>query len=42
VTSGAADLLDGATVMLMLAEGGPDRRLSIASTCGGGDHEVLQ
>ena len=36
VTSGAADLLDGSTVVLMLAEGGPDRRLSIASTYGEG------
>jgi diguanylate cyclase (GGDEF)-like protein len=36
VTSGAADLLGGATVALMLAEGGPDRRLSVASTCGDG------
>jgi diguanylate cyclase (GGDEF)-like protein len=35
VTSGAAELLDGATVALLLAEGGPDRRLSISSTCGG-------
>jgi len=34
VTSGACELLDGATVALMLAEGGPNRRLSIASTCG--------
>ncbi|HEY0000964.1 MAG TPA: EAL domain-containing protein [Actinoplanes sp.] len=34
VTSGAAELLDGATVELMLAEGGPDRRLSVASTWG--------
>jgi diguanylate cyclase (GGDEF)-like protein len=36
VTSGAADLLDGSTVVLMLAEGGPDRRLTVASTYGGG------
>jgi diguanylate cyclase (GGDEF)-like protein len=36
VTSGAADLLDGSTVVLMLAEGGPDRRLTIASTYGDG------
>ncbi|MET0416905.1 MAG: EAL domain-containing protein, partial [Actinoplanes sp.] len=34
VTSGAADLLDGATVALMLAEGGTDRRLTLVSTCG--------
>jgi diguanylate cyclase (GGDEF)-like protein len=34
VTCGAAELLDGATVALMLAEGGPDRRLTVASTCG--------
>jgi diguanylate cyclase (GGDEF)-like protein len=34
VTSGAAEMLGGATVALMLAEGGPDRRLTIASTCG--------
>jgi diguanylate cyclase (GGDEF)-like protein len=36
VTSGAADLLDGATVVLMLAEGGPGRRLTLASTYGDG------
>ena len=36
VTSGAAELLNGATVALMLAEGGPDRRLTVASTCGDG------
>ena len=36
VTSGAADLLNGATVALMLAEGGPDRRLTVASTYGDG------
>ncbi|WP_433298926.1 putative bifunctional diguanylate cyclase/phosphodiesterase [Actinoplanes sp. CA-030573] len=41
VTSGAADLLDGATVALLLAEGGPDRRLSVASTCGGTDGEPV-
>jgi diguanylate cyclase (GGDEF)-like protein len=36
VTGGAAELLHGdATVALLLAEGGPDRRLSVASTCGG-------
>ena len=35
VTCGAADLLDGATVALMLAGSGPDRRLTVASTCGG-------
>jgi diguanylate cyclase (GGDEF)-like protein len=35
VTGGAAELLNGATVALLLAEGGPDRRLSVASTCGG-------
>jgi diguanylate cyclase (GGDEF)-like protein len=34
VTSGAADLLDCSTVVLMLAEGGPDRRLTVASTYG--------
>ncbi len=34
VTSGAADLLDDAAVTLMLAEGGPDRRLTVVSTCG--------
>ncbi|GAA2643901.1 putative bifunctional diguanylate cyclase/phosphodiesterase [Paractinoplanes durhamensis] len=39
VTSGAAELLDGATVALLLAEGGQDRRLSVASTCGGTDGE---
>ncbi|MGK5679659.1 putative bifunctional diguanylate cyclase/phosphodiesterase [Actinoplanes sp. URMC 104] len=37
VTSGAADLLGGATVTLMLAEGGADRRLTVASTCGDGE-----
>jgi diguanylate cyclase (GGDEF)-like protein len=42
VTSGAADLLDGAAVALILAEGGPDRRLTVASTCGGADHVTLQ
>jgi diguanylate cyclase (GGDEF)-like protein len=36
VTSGAAELLDGATIVLMLAEGGPDRRLTVASTFGEG------
>jgi len=36
VTSGAAELLNGATVALMLAEGGPDRRLTVASTYGDG------
>jgi diguanylate cyclase (GGDEF)-like protein len=36
VTSGAAELLDDATVALLLAEGGPNRRLSTASTCGDG------
>ena len=36
VTSGAADLLTGATVSLLLAEGGPDRRFTVASTCGDG------
>ncbi|MEU8816053.1 EAL domain-containing protein [Actinoplanes sp. NPDC048796] len=36
VTGGAADLLGGATVTLLLAEGGPERRLTIASTSGGG------
>ena len=36
VTGGAAELLHGdAKVTLLLAEGGPDRRLSVASTCGG-------
>jgi len=36
VTGGAAELLHcDATVALLLAEGGPDRRLSVASTCGG-------
>ncbi|GIM95060.1 hypothetical protein Ato02nite_068530 [Paractinoplanes toevensis] len=39
VTGGACELLDGATVALLLAEGGPDRRLSVASTCGGTDGE---
>jgi diguanylate cyclase (GGDEF)-like protein len=34
VTSGAADLLQGATVVLMLAEGGADRRLTVASMHG--------
>jgi diguanylate cyclase (GGDEF)-like protein len=34
VTSGAADLLEGATVVLMLAEGGTDRRLTVASMYG--------
>ncbi|WP_250031579.1 putative bifunctional diguanylate cyclase/phosphodiesterase [Paractinoplanes maris] len=34
VTGGAAELLTGATVTLMLAEGGQDRRLTIASTHG--------
>jgi diguanylate cyclase (GGDEF)-like protein len=34
VTSGAADLLDASTVVLMLAEAGPDRRLTIASSYG--------
>ncbi|GIF01807.1 putative bifunctional diguanylate cyclase/phosphodiesterase [Paractinoplanes rishiriensis] len=42
VTSGAAELLNGAAVALMLAEGGPDRRLSVTSTAGGADHEMLQ
>ncbi|WP_127498784.1 putative bifunctional diguanylate cyclase/phosphodiesterase [Actinoplanes solisilvae] len=37
VTCGAADLLGGAKVTLMLAEGGPDQRLTAASTCGDGD-----
>jgi diguanylate cyclase (GGDEF)-like protein len=41
VTSGAAELLDGATVSLLLAEGGPDRRLTVASTCGGSDGRPL-
>jgi diguanylate cyclase (GGDEF)-like protein len=36
VTSGAADLLGEATVALLLAEGGPDRRLTVASTFGDG------
>ncbi|GAA0545592.1 hypothetical protein GCM10010172_29060 [Paractinoplanes ferrugineus] len=35
VTGGASELLAGATVALLLAEGGPDRRLTIASNCGG-------
>jgi diguanylate cyclase (GGDEF)-like protein len=42
VTSGAAELLDGGAVALMLAEGGPDRRLSVVSTCGGAEHASLQ
>ncbi|HEX5198405.1 MAG TPA: EAL domain-containing protein [Actinoplanes sp.] len=41
VTGGAAELLAGATVSLLLAEGGPDRRLSVASTCGGADGRPL-
>ncbi|MBL7261885.1 putative bifunctional diguanylate cyclase/phosphodiesterase [Paractinoplanes lichenicola] len=36
VTGGAAELLGGATVTLVLAEGGPDRRLTVASKCGDG------
>src|SRR5689334_18164630 len=45
VTGGAAELLHGdATVALLLVEGGPDRRLSVASTCcgteGGPKHEA--
>ncbi|GIF25224.1 hypothetical protein Ate02nite_79540 [Paractinoplanes tereljensis] len=39
VTSGACELLDGVKVALLLAEGGPDRRLSVASTSGGTDGE---
>jgi diguanylate cyclase (GGDEF)-like protein len=39
VTGGACELLDGVTVALLLAEGGPDRRLSVASTSGGTDGE---
>ncbi|MEU4239044.1 EAL domain-containing protein [Actinoplanes sp. NPDC026619] len=41
VTGGASELLGGATVALLLAEGGPDRRLTVASTCGGEDGEPL-
>jgi diguanylate cyclase (GGDEF)-like protein len=36
VTGGAAELLGGSTVVLMLAEGGPERRLTVASTYGDG------
>jgi diguanylate cyclase (GGDEF)-like protein len=36
VTAGAAGLLDGAVVALVLAEPGPDKHLAVASTCGQG------
>ena len=40
VTGGAAELLDGAPVSLLLAEGGPGRRLTVASNSG--DAEPFQ
>ncbi|MGX6603910.1 GAF domain-containing protein [Micromonosporaceae bacterium Da 78-11] len=36
VTSGAGELLGGATVALLLAEAGTSRRLTVASVCGDG------
>jgi diguanylate cyclase (GGDEF)-like protein len=41
VTGGASELLDGAAVRLLLAEGGPDRRLSVASSSTGGAPDAL-